>query len=391
MKNAALIFFTVLLAACGGKTEHKTISPAKVDNPVKESELTKLTLTPEAVKRLGIQTAMAEIRPVNRTQLFSGEVIGIPGNAVTITAPIAGTIVEPQGRKFPAAGSYVRKGQELYRLVILPSERDLLSAKDDAAQKRVQLQVSQQKLERATELYKEGAGSLKVKQEAEAELAANSAALRVAESRVALLSGQGGRMAERLSTLHVYASISGTVQAIYSTPSQIVPTAAPVLDILSNNEVWIRVPVYTGDSRLVNNRSNALIRSLSDFEKTIGNTLARPVQGPRLADAQTSSVYLYYAVNNAGNAYLPGQRVSVTLPLHDLQSSLVIPFSAILYDINGGTWVYENTAPNIFVRRRVEVETVQDKLAIIKRGITAGIKVVTVGTAELFGTEFGGK
>ncbi len=70
--------------------------------------------------------------------------------------------------------------------------------------------------------------------------------------------------------------------------------------------------------------------------------------------------------------------------------AMVIPYSAILYDIHGGTWVYENTSPNVFVRRRVELKNVQDGKAILIRGPAAGTKVVTVGAAEIFGTEFGG-
>ena len=68
----------------------------------------------------------------------------------------------------------------------------------------------------------------------------------------------------------------------------------------------------------------------------------------------------------------------------------VIPFSAILYDIHGGTWVYENPSPNTFIRKRVELKTVTDGKAILVRGPAPGTKIVTVGAAELFGTEFGG-
>ncbi|HEY0657308.1 MAG TPA: hypothetical protein VGD05_02485, partial [Pyrinomonadaceae bacterium] len=50
---------------CGGKTaaEQKT-SPAKVDNPVKETELSTVTLTPEAEERLKIVVATIGTQPV---------------------------------------------------------------------------------------------------------------------------------------------------------------------------------------------------------------------------------------------------------------------------------------------------------------------------------------
>jgi hypothetical protein len=62
---------------------------------------------------------------------------------------------------------------------------------------------------------------------------------------------------------------------------------------------------------------------------------------------------------------------------------------AVPHDIHGGTWVYENIAPQQYARRRVEVRRVVKSLAVLVRGPTVGAKVVTAGAAELFGTEFG--
>ena len=66
-----------------------------------------------------------------------------------------------------------------------------------------------------------------------------------------------------------------------------------------------------------------------------------------------------------------------------------MPYSSILYDMYGSTWVYQNTEPQVFVRRRVELRYVLDENAILSRGPAAGTKIVGAGAAELFGTEFG--
>jgi hypothetical protein len=104
----------------------------------------------------------------------------------------------------------------------------------------------------------------------------------------------------------------------------------------------------------------------------------------------STSIDLYYEVDNSKGNFRPGQRISVTLPYKGTQSALVVPYSAILYDISGGTWVYENTAPRTFIRRRVNVSRVANGMAILQQGLAIGTKVVTDGAAELFGTEFGG-
>jgi len=80
----------------------------------------------------------------------------------------------------------------------------------------------------------------------------------------------------------------------------------------------------------------------------------------------------------------------VTLPQKSEAENLVVPFSAILYDIHGGEWVYEQIAPQKFSRRRVEVRHVVNGNAILARGPKAGTPVVIAGAAEIFGAEFGG-
>jgi hypothetical protein len=68
----------------------------------------------------------------------------------------------------------------------------------------------------------------------------------------------------------------------------------------------------------------------------------------------------------------------------------IVPYSAILYDAKGDTWVYANPEPLSYIRERVTVEYVQDGQAVLTDGPPEGTPVVTVGAAELYGTEFGG-
>ncbi len=68
---------------------------------------------------------------------------------------------------------------------------------------------------------------------------------------------------------------------------------------------------------------------------------------------------------------------------------LTTPYSTLLYDIGGKTWVYTNPEPLVFVRERVQVESIQDKVALLKGGPAAGTRVVVLGVAELHGIESG--
>lgn len=66
----------------------------------------------------------------------------------------------------------------------------------------------------------------------------------------------------------------------------------------------------------------------------------------------------------------------------------VLPYSAVLYDLNGGTWTYTRSAPLTFVRYRVSVDYIEGDDAILSEGPPTGTEVVIVGATELFGIEF---
>lgn len=66
-----------------------------------------------------------------------------------------------------------------------------------------------------------------------------------------------------------------------------------------------------------------------------------------------------------------------------------VPVAALVYDKNGEVWVYTSTQPHRYVRQSVTVERIEGDLAILESGPAAGTAVVTVGAAELLGTEYG--
>jgi len=65
----------------------------------------------------------------------------------------------------------------------------------------------------------------------------------------------------------------------------------------------------------------------------------------------------------------------------------VIPYGAVLYDENGDTWTYTNPEPQVFVRHHINIDVIDAGLAVLTEGPRAGVAVVTVGAAELFGAE----
>jgi hypothetical protein len=65
-----------------------------------------------------------------------------------------------------------------------------------------------------------------------------------------------------------------------------------------------------------------------------------------------------------------------------------VPYTALLYDDRGTTWVYTSLEPLVFVRARVDVALIDGQRVILRKGPALGTKVATVGAAELYGSEF---
>ncbi len=66
----------------------------------------------------------------------------------------------------------------------------------------------------------------------------------------------------------------------------------------------------------------------------------------------------------------------------------VVPYAAVLYDVNGGAFVYTSPEPLTFVRAPIAVDYIKGDVAVLSDGPSSGTAVVTVGSAELFGAEF---
>ncbi len=385
-RSVSLAVMTALLtAACGGGTAApaKADPPAKVANPVGEASLTSVTLSEDAVKRLGIQTATAAVETVQRSRHAGGEIIVPPGGAVTVTAPVSGTLQAPDG--VPSPGARVSRGQTIFALYpIQPADRDVqLDSERAAATTEAELALAIQRRQRLERLLADGAASQRSVEEARAQQAVAEANAQAARARAKDLgrspTGTGGGMAVR-------SPIAGVLVSITAAPGQTVAASAPLFEVAQAEGLWVKVQVFVGERAGVDRSRPAEIVALGDVPGPA--IIAAPVTGPPSADPNTATTDLFYALTAAGNVRA-GERVSVRLPLSGSEQGLVVPTAAILYDLNGGSWVYEVTSPTTFVRRRVEIRSQVGDKTLLTRGIDPGTKVVIAGAAELFGTEFG--
>ena len=104
---------------------------------------------------------------------------------------------------------------------------------------------------------------------------------------------------------------------------------------------------------------------------------------------QAKAPRLYYVVDRPEDGLVPGQRVRVRLPLTGSGTRRkVVPYSSLIYDPHGQTWVYTSPKPRTFIRRKVEVDYIEGNVVVLDDGPPTGTVIASVGVAELYGTEF---
>ena len=122
-------------------------------------------------------------------------------------------------------------------------------------------------------------------------------------------------------------------------------------------------------------------------------TAALPVAGCTEVETETATGYEPSTLEPVkGNDDI--QRVTFTAEgarRVDIQTAPVrrnvVPYAALIYDPEGKTYVYTSPKPLEYLREEVKVDRIEGDRVLLSRGPPAGTRVVTVGAAEVYGTE----
>lgn len=312
----------------------KAAPPAKV---ITEDSLSSIVLTAQAEQRLGIVTTPVELRKVSRSRTVGGDLLLPLGRPGETNAAYSNSIHSLLPSMTPTEWVRVAELQIEADGKVAAAEIDLTAAKVSAG--------------RAENLVANKAGPQRAADDARAQLQLAQASLQTARERRALL-------------------------------------GAPLFDSLKGDLLWVRVPVYAGDLDDLDKSAPARVTMLGSSTNKLSR-FARPVDVPFSPAGSPATFDLFYELDNKDGSLRPGQKVSVSVAMQGEAESLVVPRAAVIYDIHGGEWVYENTGAQTFARRRIEVRFANETHVILVRGPKVGTKVVTAGAAELFGAEFG--
>lgn len=170
---------------------------------------------------------------------------------------------------------------------------------------------------------------------------------------------------------------------------QIVAAGQELFELTDPTEMWVRVPLSDSDLKKVDQQLAARVVGAAGGSAGLSAHVVAFPGGGDAPDGYTQAA-LYYAPDGSDHGLTLGERARVELPLVGSGGNrLVVPYRAVLYDMDGETWVYTSPEPLVFIRAPIEVDYVEGDTAVLASGPPVGTAIVKTGATELHGVEFG--
>jgi RND family efflux transporter MFP subunit len=365
-------------------------APAGQAGAGKREEAVEISLTPEAVERVGIK--IAEVKPQS-----SVSAVTVPGTVMsnayrdTKVNALVGGIVR---QVMVELGAEVRRGAPLG--VIVSSE--LADAQMKYLSMRAMLEADHQKLERTQKLVALGSASRQELEEVTAVHTGHETEVAAARQRLLLL----GLSSERVATLETASQVvsevtvtspaDGLVIARSVNPGQVINAGQDLFVVTDLSTVWIIGDLYERDFSRVRVGSPATITLPSMPDRAVKGRVA--YIDPRV-DPATRTAKVRVEVPNRGDDLRLGMFVTMSIQTGTTERIMVVPRAAV-QTIGDRSVVYvpAEGEEGKFVERAVKLGPPAGDFVPVLDGLKPGDKVVTDGSfylrAEAARTRSGG-
>ena len=353
--------------------------PAKASAP--SDEAVEVSLTPEAIERAGIKTAVVGAQStVSR--------ITVPGTVATnaYRDTKVNSLVGGIARQVSAdLGSIVSRGQPL--AVIFSAE--LAEAQMKYLSMRAMLEADHQKLVRSEKLVALGASSRQELEEVTATHTGHATEVAAARQRLLLL-GLSSEQVTRLtdashvvSDVVVHAPADGVVIARTVNPGQVVGAAQELFVVTDLSTVWVIGDLYEKDFASVKVGSPATIAVPARPKPLLNGRVA--YIDPRV-DSATRTAKVRVEVPNRDMELRLGMYVTLDFRTGSGERSLVVPRDAV-QAVGDRTIVYVpvDGDEGRFAERPVKLGSAIGDSVQVLEGVKAGDRVVTAGSFFLRG------
>jgi RND family efflux transporter MFP subunit len=310
----------------------------------------------------------ARIGDVRAVVRAAGQVVPAPGAELVVVAPASARIAALPH----AEGDQVARGDLLVRFDVPDLQADTAARRADRQRGLARLAAARASLQRLSGLFDRGIAARKEVEDARREVADAEADVATATSAQAAASAVGSRA-------EVRAPFGGVVTTRLHNVGDLVDAGAgdPVLRFVDPARLEVDAAVPFADLAPIAVGQAAAVRAPGQAVDVRGTVVARPA----IADPTTGTGKVRIAL--APGAALPANvPVEVAVETLERRGVVLVPAAAIVQE-GPAAFVYVVTADNHAQRRAVELGVADGARVEVRRGITAGERVVVQGQTGL--------
>lgn len=360
---------SALLFSCGAeKSTDDTAAKEQNELPPslknKDDGVFLVQLSEKEQNELNIETIKVSSNFIDYSVTAPGVVFYAPEHASIISTPIDGQI--SQINKYE--GSWVRKGEELFRIQSL----EFGTLVSEYLQAHAEEHFQTNRLNRLKQLVEESISS-----ESELERATSDYERAIASSRAAYskLKAVGVSDSEIISftetekidpVLKIFAPIDGVIERNFVELGQSVNSLENLSRVLDTRVVLVRGYLAPDDARLINAGDSVIISKRENNEAIANATITSLNPG---LDENSRSVIANIILPTKGGWPKPGENVRLEIQTSSELEIIAIPVEALTYDGNKAV-VFVKKGTGIFEKRTINVSEIRDKFVFVNSGLS---------------------
>ncbi|MCF8217510.1 MAG: efflux RND transporter periplasmic adaptor subunit [Bacteroidales bacterium] len=366
LKYFVIIAFAATIMACSNE---ETSQSKKESNDVppslqkEQSGARKITLTPQEVKDLDIQTKTT-IRKKRSFQLVTNGITHPAPNYISqISAPVDGRIVTLAVNE----GERVRKGQVIIKLESLEYGR-LVSNYIKAA---AETDFYKNRFERIQKLVEREISSESELEKIESDYKRAMATENAAKSMLRAV-GVSNHEIEKMKTqddinpvLSIKSPINGVVNEHLLELGQSVKAYEKMASLINMDKVLVKAFINPGDGQYVNSGDSVVVNQRVSGKKSIKSTIS--TVNPTL-DMNNRSVVANIPLKPQNNWPMPGENVRIEITTDLPEEVIAIPMEAVTYDDDKAV-VFVRLEDNKYEKRFIEINESRGNYAIVRSGL----------------------
>lgn len=298
--------------------------------------------------------------------LTAGTVKAIPTQYAEIAPPFQGRVTK----------SYLRLGMRTTSETPLfeITSPDFMTAQKIFFQEKSQMQQAERTLKRQQDLIANGVGTQKDLEEAQTAYDVEKKEYENAVIGIKIFKADPDKLSLGQS-LVVHAPITGEVIENKVVLGQFIKDdATSVATVAELSKVWVVGQVKEKDIRFIHELDQCNIEIAALPEKHIKGKVYHVND---IVNEDTRSVEVLIEVNNADHTLKPGMYVTVDF-VDAPTKAILIPTKSLL-QMNDASFVFIETAPGKYIKRKVETAGTQGDRVVIKSGLNDGDKIIADG------------